>query len=252
MTTRSPQLDYEPSTRAHRRNSLRRWLLVLATVFVTASLWWQGPAAYRRLQLAYWLHRVATFTAPADRVVYEEDPARWPALLARPGYRTMPVESFGWSPFVAYLAPPVERLSQLRTTATAGATVLFAHHRRSPDGRDRLVIVWLAYNGVRCNAQGATPDNQVRLDLRTTVLDGTTVLRDDGHSPWVAPTSVAQDRQSPLYARIFAGQPDAADPARFTIPFQIGDHADTLDGHLRNDGRILLRPRNLDHPLNPK
>lgn len=42
--------------------------------------------------------------------------------------------------------------------------------------------------------------------------------------------------------RVFAGQPDPADPTHFTIPYEVDGHAGVIDGWLKED-RIELRPR---------
>jgi hypothetical protein len=242
-------LDYEPSERTRRRRRLRRLFTIFTILALVALAWWQGPASYRRIARAYWQYRVARFTAPADRVVYEEDPSRWPALLAQPGYRKMPVSAPGWSPFVACLAEPVRRLSEL-TGARPGATALFAHARRAPDGGKHTVVVWIPINAVRPSAQGASSDNQVVVGLSTSVISGNT-QRDGIHHVSIAPPSVAENRQTPLYARIYAGQRDPLDPTHFTIAYEIGEYADVLDGYLRDDGTVVLRPRKHDHPVNP-
>ena len=250
MSVPAPQIDYEPGAASRRRKTRRRWAALVALIAVVVAVVWQGPAAKRRLVRAYWEHRVASHVAPADRVVYEEDPGRWPALLAQPGYRRMPASSPGWSDHVALANRPVERLAEI-TELRLGSTALFAHARRTPGGRERLVVVWAPSNAVRPNAQGATPDNQVRLHLSVSVVDGEQA-RVTMRAPWIAPQSVAENRTTPLYARLYAGQVDPADPTHFTIPFEIGDHADVLDGYLRDDDKVDLRPRKLDHPLNPK
>ena len=69
--------------------------------------------------------------------------------------------------------------------------------------------------------------------------------------PWIAPDSIARDRKEPLYLQMFAGTPDTADPSRFAIPYEIGGYRDSLDGYLRDDGTVLLRPRSYHHRLNP-
>jgi hypothetical protein len=97
-------LEYEPDDTIRRRRRVRRWFTIVAILAIVALAWWQGPATYRRLARAYWQYHIARYTAPADRVVYEEDPSRWAALLAQPAYRKMPVSSPGWSPFIAYRA----------------------------------------------------------------------------------------------------------------------------------------------------
>ena len=246
----SPRLDYAPGEAVRRRRRNRRIVYVLLALALVAAGVALGPSLYRRSVRAYWAQRVRTYAAPVDRVVYEEDPGRWPALLGGSGYRSMKASSPGWNSFVAYLADPVSRLASA-AKLRMGATAIFAHARRTPSGGERVVVVWLAYNGVRCNAQGASPDNQVRIDVHASVWDGRT-LKERYLAPWIAPQEVARDRDTPLYLRMYAGQPDPNDPSRFTIPFEIGDHKDVLDGRLRDDGTVVLRPRNHEHMLNPK
>ena len=243
-------LDYAPGEPIRRRRRVREWFTVIAVLAVVLLAWWQGPSTYRRIARAYWQHRVARYLAPADRVVYEEDPSRWATLLAQPEYRKMPVSSPGWSPFVAYLASPLQRLSEI-TKARPGATVVFAHARRTPGGRECIVVVWMAYNAIRPDAVGATPDNQVGVRLPTDVTSGGKHL-EAMNILYVAPPSVAENRQTPLYMRIYAGQPDPLDPTHFTIPYEIGEYSDVLDGYLRDDETVLLRPRKHEHLLNPK
>jgi hypothetical protein len=163
----------------------------------------------------------------------------------------MKASSPGWNPFVASIVPEVERLARAGDLRLGG-TAVFCHARKTPSGRDRLVVVWLANNGVRCNAQGATPDNQVQIEFHTSVVDGGTVVSERFTPVWVAPQSVAENRQTPLYARLFAGQPAIADPTHFTIAFDLDLYNDVIDGYLRDDDTVILRPRNHDHPLNPK
>jgi hypothetical protein len=247
----TPQLDYQPDAPAQRRKRRRRRVLLVALVLGFAGLAvWLGPSTYRAVLRTYWERRVKAYTAPPDRVVYEEDPSRWPVLLAQPGYRKMTAGSPGWQDFVAYLATPVTSFSKA-SGVRAGGTALFAHSRRAPAGRERLVVVWLAYNGIRPNESGSGPEGQVRLALCTTVVTGSKRREGIVHV-FIAPKSVAEHRRSPPYARIYAGQLDLNDASHFTIPFQIGDYEDVLDGYLRDDETVLIRPRKLDHPLNPK
>jgi hypothetical protein len=247
----SPPLEYQPGEPLRRRRRRRRVLgILLAAALVIAGVW-RGPAAYRRLLIAYLERQARGYVAPAERVVYEEDPGRWPALLARPGYRSHPPSSPGWNGSVTYSADPVGRLAQAAELRLSPAA-LFAHARRTPSGRERLVVVWVASNAVRATAQGATPDNQVQITLFTSVVDGGVMVREARAAPWIAPQSLAENRQTPLYARLYAGQADPADPSHFTIAFEIGDHRDVLDGYLRDDDKVVLRPRNHEHMLNPK
>jgi hypothetical protein len=250
-TAVSPPLEYQPGEPVRRRRRRRRLLgIVLAAALVVVGVW-KGPAADRRLLLAYLERQARRYVAPPDRVVYEEDPTRWPALLAQPGYFIHPPNSTGWNGFAAYSADPVARFVQA-SKLRLGPGALFAHARRTPSGRERLVVVWLPYNAVRPTAQGASPDNQVQITLFTSVVDDGVMIREGRAAPWIAPPSNPRDRQTPLYARLYAGQADPADPSHFTIPFEIGDHRDVLDGYLRDGDAVILRPRNHEHMLNPK
>ena len=251
MANTALQLDYEPGGLSRRRKARRRWLMVVALLAFSGVGWWQGPPAYQGALRAYWRHRVAEYVAPPDRIVYEEDPNRWPALLAQPDYCSLArLCSPGTSPFVMYMAQPVDRLARV-AALRMGDSTLFAHARRSPAGREFVVVVWVPYNGMRSNAQGATPDNQVRFGLCTSIWDGSK-FRGDMLSPWIAPQAIAENPKAPLYARVYAGQVDPSDAAHFTIVYEIGDYADVLDGRLRDDETVLLRPRKFNHRLNPK
>src|SRR5687767_7489630 len=86
----TPSLDYQPGQAVRRRRRRKQFLAAVVVATLVALCAWQGPGAYRWMVRAYWARQVATYRAPADLVVYEEDPAQWPALLARGGYRNMP------------------------------------------------------------------------------------------------------------------------------------------------------------------
>jgi hypothetical protein len=251
MTSPAPALEYEPGHSVRRRKRRRRVAMIVVALGLVLLGAWCGPAAARRLRVAYREHKAKTYRAPPDRVVYEEDPARWPAMLGQSNYRSLNASSTGWNAFVGYAVPEVDRLAQAGQLRLGG-TAVFCHARKTPSGRERLVVVWLPSNGVRCNAQGATPDNQVQITFITSVVEGGTVLSERFTPVWVAPQSVAENRQTPLYARLFAGQPAIADPTHFTIAFDLDQYNDVIDGHLRDDDTVVLRPRNHEHMLNPK
>ena len=219
---------------------------------VIALGWWYGPPLIHKAKLAFYERKVAGYTAPASRVVYEEDPSLWPALLAQLGYRQFIAGGAGWNNYVGYTAGPVQSLAQAGPITPLGATALFAHTRRTPAGHECVVVVWMAYNGIRANAQGATPDNQVQITLRASTVKDARMLSGQFLPLWIAPQSIAENRTTPLYARIYAGQVDPADSSHFTISYQIGQYTDQLDGYLRDDGNVVIHPRQHQHMLNPK
>lgn len=250
MNSPPPPLLYAPGQPVRRRRRRRRIALVIGIVALVGLGIWRGPAAARRVHVTYREHQARSYRAPPDQVVYEEDPARWAALLALPGYRTVAGGSPGWISYMGLGVPEVDRLARAGELRLGG-TVVFCHGMQTPSGRQRLVVVWLANNGVRPDATGATPDNQVRIDFCTATVAGGKLLHEGRINLWVAPRSVAENRQSPLYARLYAGQPALADPTHFTIAFDLDLYNDVIDGHLRDDDTIVLSPRNHLHPLNP-
>jgi hypothetical protein len=42
--------------------------------------------------------------------------------------------------------------------------------------------------------------------------------------------------------RLFGGQPDPADPSRFTIPYEVGGKPGIIHGRLKDDDTVELRP----------
>ena len=251
VTAAGSALDYQPGRVVQRHRRRRRLFALLLIAFTVGVCAWQGPRAYRLAVRAYWARQVAAYRAPADLVVYEEDPAQWPALLARGGYRGPPSNLPGWCPFVAHVNGPVRRFVETHELTAGGDAVVFAHARRNPSGKERVVVVWLPYNAVRCNEKGATPDNQVQMTFFTGVWDGTN-LHEGRVALWVAPDRIARDRTTPLYARLCAGQPALSDPTQFTIALEMSEYFDVIDGYLRDDDTVLLRPRSHEHMLNPK
>src|SRR6185436_16684140 len=105
-------LEYESGEPIRRRR--RRFRLILAVVAGTllGLGWWAGPRVIRIAKLAFYQRQVARYSAPANRVVYEEDPSRWPVLLAQAGYRQFTAGGAGWNNYVGYTAGPVQSLAQ--------------------------------------------------------------------------------------------------------------------------------------------
>jgi hypothetical protein len=161
------------------------------------------------------------------------------------------------------------------------ASVALLHGLRSPSGTERLVIVYVAgemavagatdgggYGQTRqppesgegwtravkkyrhlealpcVPGRGETPPRA--LSHRATRIS----LQSDGNPPeaaWVftpgaggAPGQVKMEQRNRL--RVFAGQPDPADPSRFTIAYDVDGTPGVLTGRLKDDDTIELRP----------
>ena len=148
-------------------------------------------------------------------------------------------------------------------------TLVFLHALNTPAGKPRLVwvsvdveqtLVEPSSNGVegaegsktpsvlettrRLNAHVFDPDDLYKTTLTTIAFaeppDGRSRVQfyagDDGllkAKPW--------DPRG-LW-RIFAGQPDPADPTHFTIPYDIDGKPGVIDGRLTDGDRLMLTPR---------
>lgn len=83
----APILDYSPPRRRWIRLSRRQWI-TLVTVGILASLGAiDGPSLYRKTRFQYYQHLCQTYELPLGTVVYDDDPASVPSLLAKPEYR---------------------------------------------------------------------------------------------------------------------------------------------------------------------
>jgi hypothetical protein len=134
--------------------------------------------------------------------------------------------------------------------------VLFCHQRASPNGYQRLVVVWIqpdmqwevGGNGfVLSNAPhfksellfpsvgGAAPLCVKRQDFHSKPYDSTGVDIMEGTARKIRPNSGR-------FLRLFAGQPDPHDASRFTITGTLGDTEVVMKGRLMDNDTIELTP----------
>ena len=209
--------------------------------------------------LLFWQRQCLRYTAPADQVVYEEDPTEATRLLADPNryvaYKlnrggapdSTPAKTTAaalqfprcWQRFSAL--SPIRNVWSVGPLGTGSGAILFLHERTSSAGNRRLVC--LRYyaetysftpsfiNAYNCDTQVYTP------------------------AEWTTPSSAANQSMSvdvisgfprhPPRVRIYAGQIDPSDAAHFTIRYEMWGKSDILDGRLNNDDSVTLNPR---HP----
>ena len=183
----------------------------------------------------------------------------------------------GWVPPVKRVTPAI--FSQLPGVASGGLgavasePLLFLHERTAPGGAKQLVAVQLAAK-VEWSSQLEMDQATKQLHTRFRQLK----VRKLKALAWPAdgPTAVSQspasqreyklllpdafereaadvqggpgsDRVVPQVdygnvLRVFAGQPDPADPSHFTIPYRLDGQDGVIDGWLKDNG-IELRPR---------
>jgi hypothetical protein len=181
-------------------------------------------------------------------VVYEEDEYKPSPLLKRPGYGgwPIPLPPNAGAPF-GPLAPAIATLSAppMAPYLTAaglppgwlvpprGATV-FLHERISKSGHHRLVLITRppAHDRPFMYAFGLEP-----LVITPAGIKGGVTY----HFPPSGPYSWLDDLTRPPTAglRFYAGQPDPADPARFTIRYDLSGGSGEIEGRLKDDGATV-------------
>lgn len=109
--------------------------------------------------------------------------------------------------------------------------MLFLHERQTPAGDSRLVAVQLY-----CKTEPRR-DRTLLATVFSPAARGLPARR-------VATASIALHlpAESDESLSLFAGQPDAHNPSRFSIPLQVGSRAHLIEGWLTEDS-IVLRPR---------
>lgn len=167
------------------------------------------------------------YNAPADLIVYTEDPLVGRRLGAGdPNY--VPI---GRS--ACYVPKVLQEIPGLHIGKNGGP-ILFLHGRQSSDGTTRLVGVGLM-------------SLEDREDLCSDVLvpasDDETYPRPDRQSD----LEIGRRPQKPI--TFMAGQPDPADASHFTIRYSIEDQSGTIEGWLMDGGLVKMRVR--DGPARP-
>jgi hypothetical protein len=247
--TRLTTLDYAQRPRFARRKI--RWIMCGLPLILCAIGYGQRNAIHSVWQNWRWLRmesRCFAYSAPADQVVYEEDPIAAARLVQLPGYTGafIPWGSGGWTPAAlghgrpAFFEPDVVRSfwsgwSYLDAQKPLSA-ILFCHRVKTTDNKEKLLIVSL-------DATPGSNDYGPFYTIETAFYELGTLT----HEPPVSRTSASIDpvaarlgldgpNRPPL--RIYAGQIDPADPTHFTTVFELGLKRHVVDW--RMDGPIHL------------
>jgi hypothetical protein len=162
----------------------------------------------------------------------------------------------------------------LRLSGLAGNTIVFMHGRRAVGQAERLVAVGI-HADIRATETGAPYKTTDTFDgfvwkwqtitagsFATDSEDGTpapngsytTTLRlqpdsDGAQLPahWAAATQPGSPGQLTIQysdqLRLYAGQADPADASHFTIAYDLDGHPGTIDGWLKPDGSVVLKPQ---------
>jgi hypothetical protein len=210
---RPRQLRYAAPPHWTRRASTRRYALLLATVLIGMSGWWWAPALVHRVRVWYWQNQCLDRRLAAATVVYADADEQSGGIS---------VTDSAWGSLAGLYYPG----------GAAPKPTLFVHERQAPGGPPRLVVVELI--SVRSLGSSRAIDVAARVfrpgrwgNLRElNVTGGVSYGR-----------ALALD-VSPL--RIYAGQPDAADPSHFTIKWHQGSRVHLLHGWLNEDDSVVI------------
>jgi hypothetical protein len=256
MTMSSPpQLDYGLAPARRQKRAIRA-VVIFAAVLVAYAAWQWGPVVWQQLPILYWQRQCLRYTASADSVVYEEDPAEATRLISTAGYvrykltrggtpDTTPATTFAaaapfprcWRRFTQ-LVPPKNPLP-----GSGSGAILFLHERISPRGKHRLVCVRYfaeTYSFTTQFIEGYNADYSV-------ITPAT----------WSSSAAIAAHAMSidvisgfprhPPRVRIYAGQAEPDDSSRFTIRYEMWGKSDVLDGVLDDADQVKLTPRKPPH-----
>jgi hypothetical protein len=298
-TSRS-SLEYDRSSTHVTRRQFRIfvWLLFINTLIFAAYVFlpggsqiirsaWESFQAKRQTQKlidqqSAFLQQAGAFTAPADEVIYEENPNEGLKLLnSSKGYASVDsprtnIEDQGrplpQRPVLRTEPPIVSELRSkffVRDLSPKHGTLLL-HTLIKPNGDQRLV--WITIDGEPkiADANGTREDTiylglennrHITAYLIERELDGPMPFMDVSKRPVILrPRINAQSTftitrsdtpSGPLKLdvtpkgcfRFYAAQLDPKDLSHFTIDYAIDGQRNTIDGYLKDDNSIIFSPR---------
>jgi hypothetical protein len=182
-------------------------------------------------RLLYAQHRCLTFDPPQDRVVYEEDAAKIPALLSDSAY--LPALGADGKPKAALWWPEVARdwpeMSSYEWIPGRSG-LMFMHEMKTPKGRRLLVFATAEYMAIAPDA----------VEIRVNAVEPATWRRRSFSAHGIAAgfikppldriSGLRQDNLPPVC--IFAGRIDPADASRFTANYEGGGHRGYMEVRL--------------------
>lgn len=207
-------LDYAPAPPWYRTRRLRRRvaLVVLAAAIGCGIRW--GPPAFKQARMLWWQHQCRAYAAPADEVVYDEDPIAAGKLIALGGDyhgENNPVDA---NAQVACKVPQCyQRFRDVISRNHYDGAIVYLGERALPDGRPCIVAVYFqnfAPGAVRYgHPLAAVLIEPAPLTGEPRVIPHLSAM---GAEAWVGGTHPT--------IRFFAGQPDPRDRTRFTIQYE--------------------------------
>jgi hypothetical protein len=223
-------LEYAPAPSVRRRR-IRRVFALCIVVFITFVGFRWGRDVWSRASLLYDQRQCLRYTASADQVVFDADPARVALLASDPNY------VIAGSAF----RKPSQQWLKIRPASAAWRTtptaMIFLHERKA-GSITRLVMV------ERVVGSGQSPYFITGYDVETHSITPASFGRPqlvDQQFPTAL--SVLDSIGPHRDIRIYAGQADPADASHFTIRYEFRGKTHVANGYLRPDGHIEINAR---------
>ena len=251
------QLDYAPPPPGRSRPTARRWLIIgLVAVAVLAAINWL-PDAVVRVRRAWVQDRCATFAYPAGAVIFDSDPANRAALLKDAAdYVALDDTTIWLAPAVARREPaPWVNLKAIlfgnRQFWPPGpaAPKALVHSLRNGMGQEALVAIIIAPDlpGRSVPRRGFAVDPDAPAPSGKTLGVVAAIVRPgnrDNPPTWDGNGTFLHGNFDPTRRlRFFAAQLDPANPAHFTLPYEMDGQPGTIDGTYQVDGDVVMTIR---------
>ena len=236
-------IEYAPPPPWHRGRRIRRVVAIAIVSVVVGLVVYNRQFIWHRARLLHHQRQCATYTAPSDHVVFDSDPERAALLATQPDYllgpSSVPLRSYVKTAghTTAVHVPPCFRELQFIFADNRGSrsnALLFLHERTSRGGHQRIVAI-------RCSSmvdEHWIPDMIEWVVITPAGLTSQPVRR-VGYDDTRAQRTRSTRRIEHAPIRMFAGQPDPVDPARFTIAYETRGQAFLLHGILTDDGEAV-------------
>jgi hypothetical protein len=221
----SSPLDYAPTQKPSRWRVIRRAILWIAVALLAVLGVRRGPDFARRVVFLYHQRGCLRYTAAADQVVFDSNPARVAILATDPNF----VIFRG----CAFRKPPADWSavrSGLSVSTRPGSPAILFLHKRVSGGIPRLIAV------ERLEAANASPRFIPGYDVEPDTISPATFTNPAGEIRIMPPFDVIDGGSDDI--RIYAGQPDPADESRFTIRYEFQGKSHVVEGRVAADGRI--------------
>jgi hypothetical protein len=221
----SSPLDYAPAQKPSRWRVIRRAILWIAVALLAVLCVRRGPDFLRRVVFLYHQRGCLRYTAAADEVVFDSNPARVAILASDPNFVI-----FRGCAFRKPSADWSAVRSGLSVSTRPGSPAVLFLHERVAGGTPWLVVV------ERIEAANASPRFIPYYDVVAHAISPATITSAASgiHFGYI----VEVDDMGSDDIRIHAGQSDPADGSRFTIRYEVRGKSHLVEGRVAANGRI--------------